>query len=626
MPWSVANVREMDQLAAHKLFDSLHQLPRKALEATLLFGNSVEELGAAPSLLSVAVRANSIPALQTSLLLLSALDSRTGKRVLASGSALRGATVLHDACLTEPASEEVLGALLGAGAGKLINASADGGLSALMACASHSAAGTRMLLAAHAAIDPADAAGRSALQHACDSGALPPALALVASDAPVSGTALHGCVGAVADRLRASVALVLLVAVAATLAWGPATELCRRVRASLSQLCASLSQLSQLRPRSKRAARKAAKRLGAGGAVARPPPGAAAPPLFLWLRVRPLHTLLLVAALLVAPQLPWTGRAGGVGSGSRPDDTTSNPWRGLLRAEQLFQPDLSSILFPLPFVAVLALGAATNPSLNDGETRQQRASQLAFTRGVALVFLISSHRWRRTAGAVLPFAPGAPGLVALLSGGATLRLSSWLRLCCALHSALFELASLVAGLLGLQLTESTRRRFPAWGILRALCLCIFALDAALLAAIYAYHHVVAAGDASAAARPPGQAEDLADTVAIFNRLLVTAPTQLLLGCGLTFKNRHLLARRLLGLFASDAPEALTHSPSTDKLISAPDDGQCVVCMDDEATHILAPCGHMCVCGTCVGYICAAASPECPMCRAAVVSFVSEVWR
>ena len=118
-------------------------------------------------------------------------------------------------------------------------------------------------------------------------------------------------------------------------------------------------------------------------------------------------------------------------------------------------------------------------------------------------------------------------------------------------------------------------------------------------------------------------------VAIFNRLLVTAPTQLMIGCGLTSHNRHLLARRLQGLFASDAPEALAaHAPppSTDTLISAPDVCQCVVCMDSEATHILAPCGHMCVCGTCVGYICAAASPECPMCRAAVLSFVGEVWR
>ena len=67
--------------------------------------------------------------------------------------------------------------------------------------------------------------------------------------------------------------------------------------------------------------------------------------------------------------------------------------------------------------------------------------------------------------------------------------------------------------------------------------------------------------------------------------------------------------------------ATVHAP-----ISTPDVCQCVVCMDSEATHILAPCGHMCVCGTCVGYICAAASPECPMCRAAVLSFVGEVWR
>ena len=87
----------------------------------------------------------------------------------------------------------------------------------------------------------------------------------------MSGTAFHGCVGAVADHLRAPAARALLASIAVLLAWSSVTALWRRLRTALPHL----------RPRPKRSARKAAKRLGAEAA---PLPRPAAPPLFLWLR------------------------------------------------------------------------------------------------------------------------------------------------------------------------------------------------------------------------------------------------------------------------------------------------------------------------------------------------------
>ena len=44
--------------------------------------------------------------------------------------------------------------------------------------------------------------------------------------------------------------------------------------------------------------------------------------------------------------------------------------------------------------------------------------------------------------------------------------------------------------------------------------------------------------------------------------------------------------------------------------------ECAICMGAERTHILIPCGHLCVCGDCSGLLMATA-PCCPICRAAV---------
>jgi len=44
--------------------------------------------------------------------------------------------------------------------------------------------------------------------------------------------------------------------------------------------------------------------------------------------------------------------------------------------------------------------------------------------------------------------------------------------------------------------------------------------------------------------------------------------------------------------------------------------ECVVCMDSKKSHVLVPCGHVCVCKVCAGNI-VATKQACPVCRARV---------
>ena len=44
--------------------------------------------------------------------------------------------------------------------------------------------------------------------------------------------------------------------------------------------------------------------------------------------------------------------------------------------------------------------------------------------------------------------------------------------------------------------------------------------------------------------------------------------------------------------------------------------ECVVCLEGDATHVLVPCGHHCLCAQC-----AKAQKQCPLCRAPVTQTV-----
>ena len=54
---------------------------------------------------------------------------------------------------------------------------------------------------------------------------------------------------------------------------------------------------------------------------------------------------------------------------------------------------------------------------------------------------------------------------------------------------------------------------------------------------------------------------------------------------------------------------------------------CVVCMVEDVSHILAPCGHQCLCGPCSQQLTESSSlSSCPICRARVESVVGPVFQ
>jgi hypothetical protein len=55
--------------------------------------------------------------------------------------------------------------------------------------------------------------------------------------------------------------------------------------------------------------------------------------------------------------------------------------------------------------------------------------------------------------------------------------------------------------------------------------------------------------------------------------------------------------------------------------AAPQDEEtlCVLCLDAPKDHIIAPCGHQCVCGACAEMLKKARHPLCPFCRTPINS-------
>lgn len=68
---------------------------------------------------------------------------------------------------------------------------------------------------------------------------------------------------------------------------------------------------------------------------------------------------------------------------------------------------------------------------------------------------------------------------------------------------------------------------------------------------------------------------------------------------------------------SEANRITTNSPTTPTIQSSEaQSSSCVVCLAEEATFCLVPCGHMCVCHKCSSYL-TAANQTCPLCRHAI---------
>lgn len=79
------------------------------------------------------------------------------------------------------------------------------------------------------------------------------------------------------------------------------------------------------------------------------------------------------------------------------------------------------------------------------------------------------------------------------------------------------------------------------------------------------------------------------------------------------KRGQLASLRWSGAEALSSNQSFTSSTCTGDSAPAND---CVVCMDAPVSHVVVPCGHMCLCGRC-----SAAVDQCPVCRATVQSMM-----
>ena len=76
-------------------------------------------------------------------------------------------------------------------------------------------------------------------------------------------------------------------------------------------------------------------------------------------------------------------------------------------------------------------------------------------------------------------------------------------------------------------------------------------------------------------------------------------------------------QRLLGILGAKEARNLTNAPAPEAGADAPaalaEGRECVVCLEEERSHVLVPCGHACVCEVCARSV-VASTKECPVCR------------
>lgn len=295
-------------------------------------------------------------------------------------------------------------------------------------------------------------------------------------------------------------------------------------------------------------------------------------------------------------------------------------------------PTIPWELFALAHAGACLTAAAIFPDLTNGLTARQRVSRLLVTRTATVLvtaYVVSTARHGISAKRMLAFMPtsagASPGLTALgvATGMVPLKLSSWIRMCCAFHTTIFELAALPVFVTGMQITPTMRRRFPPWSIMRCLALAYGLNDLLLFGCTCVYLCLLpTAVETSGHPRLEMAARsDVAVVGTLYLAMRVHGPMQLLLAATLTPENRLRLASFLQARLTK--PQAhhvhVDDDAPTEVEMKAPD-RECVVCLDQEATHILAPCGHRCVCAACSANV-----NECPLCRTPIASVVSKVW-
>ena len=611
--WDHGTLAHMDAAEARRILRTVEELPSAGVLSMLLNGaadGAASIKGAPSSLLSAVVRLyplNRVP-LGMALQLLGRLDSETARTVwLSRGD--DGATALMDACRMVPRADDLVQLLLAAGAGTTMNASDSDGRTALMfASRDPSSTATRLLVDHHADVDQLDAYGRSALHHACETVATGPAMVLVGADATIHRGALGTCAGSAARVVCACALGVLLLVL--LVAW-----LAQRVHC-LHPICPSLFSPPHKKSKKRRNTSVETATLPRNTPVGRP--------LMRYLSRPALRAV--VPILTVALTVPWL----------------LYQQAQIHRALEMHGQQMTTIhweLFAFAQVVFFLTAAALFPDLSPaGCTPRQREWRLVATRAavvLATAYVVGTARYGLSARRILAFVPPSAGIVDVTTGHLPLKLSTWIRFCCAVHTSVFEMVMLPVFLAGLQITEKMSARFPAWMVARGLFLSYGLNDLFLFCCTSIYLRLLAtAGGAYASGHRVDVAarSDVAAVGALFMAMRVHGPVQLLLAATLTPENRLRLAGCLAGCL-NRGPVDCLQGPNRSRDVGRPAEGEtrddeppgeverdCVVCLDGEATHILAPCGHRCVCAVCSAHV-----TECPLCRASIASVISKVW-
>ena len=681
-----AHLERMTDADASTWLPKFLALPKEGLLNFMLHGSSEPDDGFSqegePSMLGAAVRyysANAV-AFNMTLHLLRRLDAAAVYRVMAASDGA-GITPLMDSCAVTPPSLHLMEMLLSVGARSVVNATDHTRRSALMLCASHDfGSGVSLLLHSGADIAQRDERGDTALSHACAVRASTMAV-LLATDAPFDGPTLRVCAWPLlTGALTWSVPLALLVIVLPVVGLRSAAAVAEERRGGEPPPTDRDAGAGRAHDARGEARRRRKARRPAEPAHRHPHPAARSTRLLQ--QMRRLSETKLVGAL---GQWAHT-RLGGanvfvcsvsagammillLSAGRRSEEVVAaipsphsaasvgNVWRIMLF--YLAAVVLAAALMPdvpttdegrgndsadAPLEENTARSAAA-PAANPPECRPPRPPRpppLRWSRVNALAYTCLHHFVMRRHGLLKPLQSLDALMEAALhcrGGGSsappfclTLLVRCWI----SLHHLIWLTLPMLCLVLGLQLTARLRKACPPWTAFRLASLAFGGNDLLLLVGISDYLTIVSLGGASDPLTPPSASQlrllhghALAHaSIHLLCALLFTAPCRHQLAAW-----RRVLVRKLYGTLAdalsrrAERPIAAAaatryateQSPALESSVR-----ECILCFDAEASHILAPCGHKCVCGSCACLLTESHSP-CPLCRLPILSVVHQVY-
>jgi len=657
------NFEEWDDDYVQQWWPVLSSLRPENLLNFMLYANSFQgertSAEAEPSMLGASVRyftTNPRP-LETALLLIPLLDAHSRQEIMAATDG-NGSTALMDACVATPPSIALVRALLAAGANVVVNATDVGGRTALMLAASRDFAdAVRELIEGASDVEQRDSSGRTVLQHACEAHASRATAALLASDATLDARTLWCCAPLIIGsfvQLHAGLALVIGIWMLANstraraegaqrkrflqwlrdscLQW--LRDLWRRFDGAdrLAGVSTPVTEAGRPEARGHRCGRHMTRRRAVGAALTLVQSARA---VARQLRLRAMRAVPCCG--LSAERMGMSAESLLVGLLASIAMVSASTWSYERSTVPIYiaatgSETLLVWMQMLLYFATTAISASFFPDVRDEAIEQAEQIQASAYRSLFVhwsrlcaVGYIALHYFLYQYCRLVPVQT-FDALSALLTGRTTLNLSSWIRCCASVHISMWMLLPWPFVFGGLQLTERLRSCCPPWKAFRCATSMIGLNDLLLCACCTAYLDVT-----SAAGHNPLPADIAQQLYLLHARAFAHSVTQLACAFMFTPANRLWLARRRGALMEvtrsavarASAEDVQKGESSTEKPQPAAQ-LECVVCMDGGASCILAPCGHMCVCGSCGEYL-ARTKALCPLCRQPVQTTVTRVY-